>query len=108
DLAARSERLWRAWETRFGRRLVSDEGLIVTGDEIVAAWTKAMSAAGARHAVLSIEEATARLPVARPAGSAALFDPLAGPTRAQRTVECLQTVCARCLRREKVVVIAQT
>jgi sarcosine oxidase len=105
DLASRSERLWREWETRFRRRLVSDEGLIVTGDDTVAAWTKAMADAGARHTVLSIEEATERLPVARPVGSAALFDPAAGPTRARRTVECLQAACATSLRREEVVEI---
>lgn len=108
DLAARSERLWREWETRFGRRLVSDEGLLVTGDEQVAAWTKGMADAGARHLLLDMEEATARLPIARPAGSAALFDPAAGPTRARRTVECLLAMCADCLRREEVLEMDQT
>lgn len=108
DLAARSEELWRAWEGRFRRRLVSDEGLIITGDDTVAAWTTAMADAGARHMILSIQEATARLPVARPVGSAALFDPAAGPTRARRTIECLQRACAGCLRREEVVEIDQS
>ncbi len=108
ELAARSERLWREWESRFRRRLVSDEGLIVTGDETVAVWTRAMSDAGARHMVLSIAEATTRLPVACPVGSSALFDPAAGPTRARRTVECLQVVCAGCLRQEEIVEIDHT
>jgi sarcosine oxidase len=108
DLAACAERLWRAWEERFQRRLVGDEGLVVTGDDTVAAWTKAMADAGARHAVLSIEEASARIPVARLSGSVALFDPAAGPTRARRTVECLLAVCTGCLRREEVLEIGQT
>jgi sarcosine oxidase len=107
DLAAHAERLWRAWEARFRRRLVGDEGLILTGDETVVAWTKAMADAGARHEVLSITEASAHVPVARLAGSAALFDPAAGPTRARRTVECLLAVCVDCLRREEVVEIGQ-
>lgn len=107
ELASRSERLWREWETRFRRRLVSDEGLIVTGDDTVAAWTKAMSDADARHTVLSIEEATTRLPVARPVGSAALFDPAAGPTRARRTIECLQAACVGCLHTGEIVEIQQ-
>ncbi|HEX6507004.1 MAG TPA: FAD-dependent oxidoreductase [Chloroflexota bacterium] len=108
DLAARAERLWRAWETRFRRRLVGHEGLIVTGGDTVATWTAAMADAGAPHMVLSIEEATSRVPVARPAGSAALFDPAAGPTRARRTVECLLAACAASLRLEEVVEIGHT
>lgn len=108
DLASRAEQLWRAWETRFRRRLVSAEGLIITGDEMVAAWTEAMSNAGAPHTVMTIEEAANRLPIARPAGSVALYDPSAGPTRARRTVECLQAVCEASLRREDVVAIEGT
>jgi sarcosine oxidase len=107
DLAARAERLWRTWESRFRRRLVSDEGLVITGDETVALWTEAMSDAAVPHQLLSIEEASARVPVARPVGSVALFDPAGGPTRARRTVDCLQAVCADSLRREEVLSVEQ-
>jgi sarcosine oxidase len=102
DLAARAERLWRAWEQRFRRRLVGDEGLILTGDDTVAGWAKAMADAGARYAVIDIKEANERIPVARLAGSAALLDPAAGPTRARRTVECLLAVCGGALCRDEV------
>lgn len=108
DLASRAERLWREWEARFRRRLVGDEGLIVTGDDTVAAWTEAMADAGARHSVLSMEEAAGHLPVAHLTGSAALFDPAAGPTRARRTVECLLAVCEGNLRHEQVLEVEQT
>jgi sarcosine oxidase len=107
-LAAHSRRLWREWEARFHRRLVGDEGLIVTGDQAVAAWTGAMSDAGVPHATLSIAEASVHLPIARPAGSVALFDPAGGATRARRTIECLRAVCGDSLHLEEVVGIAQT
>lgn len=105
DLAARSQHLWSAWETSFRRRLVSHEGLIVTGDNTVASWSSAMSDAGAPHSVLTIEEAISRLPAARPDGSAALFDPSGGPTRARRTIECLVAACHASLRQEEVLQI---
>lgn len=102
DLAAQAKRLWRQWEERFRRRLIGNEGLIVTGDDKVELWSRAMAAAGADHQVLGIEEATARLPIARLPGSTALFDPAGGPTRARRTIECLLSVCGERLRREEV------
>lgn len=108
DLARRAEGLWREWETRFQRRLVGDEGLLVTGDDTVNIWTHAMSDAGVPYRVMSIEEAADHLPVAHLAGSAALFDPTAGPTRARRTVECLQAVCGAAFRREAVTEIGGT
>jgi sarcosine oxidase len=106
-LAARARQLWREWETHFRRRLIGDEGLVVTGDEAVATWARAMAAAGAEHRLLSSDEATTHIPIARLPGSATLFDPGAGPTRARRTIECLLGVCAGSLRREEIVEIEQ-
>ncbi len=108
ELAARARGLWSEWETRFRRRLVGDEGLIITGDDTVNIWTDAMCDAGVPYRVTSIDDATNHLPVACLAGSAALFDPTAGPTRARRTVECLQSVCDAVLRREAVTEIEET
>jgi sarcosine oxidase len=102
DLAAHSRRVWAEWEARFRRRLIGDEGLILTGDDEVSAWQRAMADAGAPHQLLDMAAAGERLPIARPAGSVALFDPSAGPTRARRTVECLQAVCEPSLCRAEV------
>lgn len=105
DLALRAERLWRDWEDRFKRRLVSHAGLIITGDETARAWTQAMADAGARHETLSAAEAASRLPIGDPQGAIALFDPAAGPTRARRTIDCLLSLCSSNLVREEVLEI---
>jgi sarcosine oxidase len=106
DLALRARRLWQEWEQRFRRRLIGPEGLIVTGEDAAAEWSRAMAAAGAEHRVLSTDEAAGHLPIARLPGSVALLDPSAGPTRARRTIECLLGVCGSSLCREEVVEIA--
>jgi sarcosine oxidase len=90
ELAMRARRRWRDWEERFSRRLIGDEGLIVTGAEIVPAWEAAMSAAGAPHHRLTAEECRERLPIGRLPEVPAVFDPAGGATRVRRTVELLQ------------------
>jgi sarcosine oxidase len=86
---------------------VGDEGLVITGDETVTAWSEAMADAGASHRFLNIEEAAALVPIARPVGSVALFDPAGGPTRARRAIDCLLAVCAGSLYDEDVVAVDQ-
>src|SRR4051794_8942164 len=81
EQAVETERLWRGWEQRFGRRLVGDEGLIAVGEEIVPAWDRAMQEAGASHRLLSPEECQAFFPLSRAGDSPALFDPGAGAIR---------------------------
>lgn len=90
ELAMRARLGWREWEERFGRRLIGDEGLIVTGAETVPVWETAMSAVGASCHRVTVAECRERLAIGRLPEVPALFDPAGGATRVRRTVELLQ------------------
>src|SRR5438270_7840740 len=105
ELAMQAERLWRGWESRFGRRLVGDEGLIAVGEDIVPAWGRAMHEAGASHRLLSPEEGQAYFPLCRSGGSTVLFDPGAGAIRVRRTNKLLSLAVGDALRLEEVCAI---
>ena len=90
ELAMRARLGWRDWEERFGRRLIGNEGLIVTGAEIVPLWEAAMATAGAPQHRLTDRECAERLPIGRLPAVPALFDPGGGATRVRRIVELLQ------------------
>jgi sarcosine oxidase len=105
EQAMEAERLWRAWEGRFGRRLVGDEGLIAVGEEIVPAWDRAMLEAGALHRLLSPQECQTLFPVCRVGDSPALVDPAAGAIRVRRTTELLIQAVGDALRLEEVYAI---
>ena len=89
-LAMRARAGWRAWEARYGRQLVGEEGLVVSGAALAARWRGAMQAAGAPHRLLSREEVEHLLPVCRPPDGASLWDESAGAIRAAQVVECLR------------------
>lgn len=93
DLALRARAAWRAWEQRSGRRLVGDEGLLVTGD-LVPRWESAMRAAGAPRSLLDAAAAHAALPIGRLPPGLALWDPGGGATRARRTIDLLRAEVA--------------
>jgi sarcosine oxidase len=105
ELAMRARRKWRDWEERFGRRLIGNEGLIVSGEEIVPQWEAAMSAAGAPHRRLTEEECRERLPIGRLPSVPMLFDPEGGATRVRRTVELLQAEVGSQLRMAEVTAV---
>ncbi len=88
-LAMRAREGWQAWERRCGRRLLGEEGLIVTGADLAPAWGRALREAGAPCRDLDTAAFADRLPIGRPPPAAALWDPAAGAIRARRTVEFL-------------------
>lgn len=90
ELAIRARQKWRDWEERFNRRLIGDEGLIVSGAETVPVWEAAMSAAGAPHRRLTEEERRERFPIGQLPEAPALFDPEGGATRVRRAVDLLR------------------
>ncbi len=93
DLALQARAGWRVWEEHYSRRLVGDEGLLVTGD-VVPRWEAAMRDAGAPHSLLDAAAAHAALPISRLPHGPALWDPGAGATRARRTIELLRAEVA--------------
>lgn len=90
ELAVRASGKWSTWEMRFGRRLVGPEGLIITGDEIVPLWERAMQEGGAPSRSLTRKEGEKLLPIAKLPDCAVLFDPAGGATRVRRTVDLLR------------------
>jgi sarcosine oxidase len=90
ELAMRARRKWGDWEERFGRRLIGNEGLIVSGADIVSQWEAAMSTAGAPYRLLTEDECRELLPIGRLPSVPALFDPAGGATRVRRIVELLR------------------
>ncbi len=96
-LALRARKAWRAWEDRFRRRLIGDEGLILTGEEIVQTWALAMQTAGAAHREITSKESRERLPISNLPAVPTLFDPAGGATRVRRTVDLLSAEIAHCI-----------
>ncbi len=89
-LAMRALVGWRTWERRSGRRLLGEEGLLVTGDDLAPAWGRALREAGAPCRDLDPAAFADRLPIGQPPPTVALWDPAAGAIRARRTVEFLR------------------
>ncbi len=96
-LAMRAGEGWRAWERRYGRRLLGSEGLIVTGDLLVPQWERALCDAGAACRALDAAAFRELLPIGHPPPTAMLFDPAAGAIRARRSVDLLRRDLASCL-----------
>jgi sarcosine oxidase len=96
------------WEERFGRRLVGEEGLLISGEDIVPAWEGAMADAAAPHRLLSAKECGELFPLVRPPVGPVLFDPHGGATRARRTVELLAGEIGDRLRLATVLTIEST
>jgi sarcosine oxidase len=88
-LAMRAYDGWRSWERRFGRHLLGQEGMIVTGEATVEEYSRALHAAGAPSRMLDAAEARALLPIGRFPQDRILLDSQAGSTRVRRTIECL-------------------
>ncbi|HEX6026351.1 MAG TPA: FAD-dependent oxidoreductase [Solirubrobacter sp.] len=98
-LALEARARWREWERALGLELLGTEGLVVVGGE---AQAEAMREVGAPLELLGRSEIEARLPPLR-AGHpwvAGIWDPLAGVTRVQRTLEALAARVT--VRRERV------
>jgi len=96
-LAMQAREAWQTWERRYGRRLLGEEGLIVTGDALAPAWERALREGGAPYRSLTSTEFADRLSISRPSPTAALWDPAGGAIRARRTVDLLRQDCAGCI-----------
>jgi hypothetical protein len=91
SLAMRAYDGWHTWERRFGRQLVGQEGMLVTGEATLEQYGRALGAAGAPYRILEAAEASTLLPIGRFPQSRLLVDVRAGSIRARRTIE---TLCA--------------
>jgi sarcosine oxidase len=82
-LAMRATMGWRRWERAAGRRLVGDDGTVVSGPD-AGRWAAAMRAAGAPFDLVDDGPIVARLPSRAPGGPF-LHDPAGGVIRARDT-----------------------
>lgn len=107
-LALRARERWREWERQFGRRLVGDETLIVTGPAIVREWERASREAGAPVRLVDPDEAAGLLPIAAPLPGPVLLDPTGGATRIRRAVDLLREALGDRIHLAEVLAVEQT
>jgi sarcosine oxidase len=93
-LAMQARAGWAVWERRYGRRLVGEEGLLVTGLQLVPRWERALREAGAPYRYLEATEVRRVLPIGRLPAGPVLWDPAGGALRARRTVDLLHAELA--------------
>jgi sarcosine oxidase len=86
DLAIDAREGWRAWEERFGRRLLGDEGHLLAGPTAAEQGERLLGAGLDVHQVDEREQPRV-LPILAPGMPLALFDPAGGSIRARRAVE---------------------
>jgi sarcosine oxidase len=88
-LAMQARAGWEAWEHRYDRRLVGEEGLLITGLPLVPRWEQALREAGAAYRYLEPTESRRALPISRLPAGPVLWDPAGGAIRARRTITLL-------------------
>jgi glycine/D-amino acid oxidase-like deaminating enzyme len=106
-LACESRSLWRQWEERCGRELVSADGVVSIGPD-VAQRAEAMRAGGARARLISASELGQRLPLLAPWDGEALLDEDGGVIRTRTAIELLSEELGDVLVRDEVLSVRST
>jgi sarcosine oxidase len=105
--ACRSRAVWREWEARCGRELVSSEGVISLGPEIVRR-RRLMADGGARAELVAGSALPGYLPILAPWDGEALLDPDGGVIRTRAAVEELVDTVGDRLIADEVLAVAPT
>jgi len=87
-LAVTSRALWRAWQERFDRELIGDDGVVIAGPDVAGGFD-ALRDAGVPASLLEPKEQSPRLPYLRPFAGPVLFEQTGGPIRVRAAIECL-------------------
>ena len=88
EFACEARRVWREWEERFGRELLSRDGVVALGPAGVRR-LDAMRGAGVRAGQIDHAELAERLPMLAQLEERAAFDEDGGVIRARATIEAL-------------------
>ena len=88
EFAVEARRVWREWEERFGRELLSRDGVVALGPAGLRR-LEAMRRAGVRARQIDASEIAERLPLLAPWKDAAVLDEDAGVIRARASIEAL-------------------
>jgi len=96
ELAVRARRAWSAWEARFGRTLIGDEGVLMLGRHLEAHAGR-FEDAGVGYAELDSAGQRLALPALAPPGGPALLDRRGGAIRSHEAVVGLADVLGESL-----------
>jgi len=88
EFACEARRGWRAWEERFGRELLSRDGVVALGPAGLRR-LEAMRRAGVRAHQIDGSEVAERLPLLAPSEESAVLDEDGGVIRATASIEAL-------------------
>jgi sarcosine oxidase len=93
SVALQARELWREWEQRWGRELVSDDGVVSIGPE-AGGRAELLRQAGARARLIGAAELSERLPLLASWEDDALLDEEGGVIRARAAIDALADALA--------------
>jgi sarcosine oxidase len=90
--ACEARGVWREWEERFGRELLSRDGVVSIGPAVEDGLAVLRAVGGVKARVIGASELADRLPLMAPWHGLAMFDEDGGVIRTRATVEALTSV----------------
>jgi sarcosine oxidase len=93
-LACQAREVWREWEERFGRELLSRDGVVGIGPAVPSRLAVLRDVGGVRADMITASELAERLPLLAPWSGPAMFDKDGGVIRVRAVVEALAGLLA--------------
>jgi sarcosine oxidase len=107
-LALEARKVWREWEQRFGRELLSHDGVVAIGPAIQQRLAVLHDVGGVRASLIGASEVAERLPLLTPWRGPAMFDADGGVIRVRASIEALTTALGDRLVSEEVLSVRVT
>jgi sarcosine oxidase len=107
-LAREARGVWREWEERFGRQLLSRDGVISIGPAVDRRLAILLEAGGVRVGRIGSSELAQALPILAPWDGPAMLDEDGGVIRARAAIEALTGVLASTILAEEVLAMRVT
>jgi sarcosine oxidase len=107
-MAREARSVWREWEERFGRELLSRDGVVAIGPAVPRRLAVLQDVGGVRARAIGADELAGLLPLLAPWQGPAMFDEDAGAIRARAAIEALTGVLSDRLVAEEVLSLRVT
>ncbi len=108
EITREGRKLWSEWEERFGRELISRDGVITIGDPALELLSILDDIGGVDAHEIGPAEVSERLPILVNTDAPAILDPKGGAIRTRAAIEALSAELAGSLRSEEVISIRVT